>query len=124
MSHSHVKQVCSCGTTIQQCRCMDPNKTTETIKNGCKVCQAYVKKHPPKEESPAAVLDRLGDDALKWAEAFCVQFPDHAQAGIDVDDMLAWFANAIEHSWDIRAGNIHNGDHAEYLLENDKVVPR
>ncbi len=62
----------------------------------------------------ADFLHALGDDAAKWAEAFCQTFPD---AGIDEGTMIAWFANAIEHSHDIRTGHIINGEHAQYLID-------
>ncbi|MCA0358718.1 MAG: hypothetical protein LCH78_18040 [Proteobacteria bacterium] len=49
--------------------------------------------------SPGDMLTALGDDAQKWAEAFCQIH------GGDEDLMLAWFANAIEHSHDVRTGS-------------------
>lgn len=41
------------------------------------------------------------DDASKWAEAFCFYAKS---SGLDVDQgwMIGWFANAIEHSSDVR----------------------
>lgn len=47
---------------------------------------------------PGDMLAALGDDAMKWAEAFC------QINGGDVGLMVGWFANAIEHSTDVRAG--------------------
>lgn len=47
------------------------------------------------------MLSALGDDASKWAAAFC----QHAKKlGHDIDEgwMIGWFANAIEHSSDVR----------------------
>lgn len=48
------------------------------------------------------ILQALGDDASKWAEAYC----QHAiKFGFDRNDreiMVTWFANAIEHSHDVR----------------------
>jgi len=47
------------------------------------------------------MLTALGDDGSLWAAAFC----QIAKAkGIDIDEgwMGTWFANAIEHSWDVR----------------------
>jgi hypothetical protein len=46
-------------------------------------------------------LSALGDDAQKWAEAFCEQYPD-----MDREIMFGWFANAIEHSGDVRRGRL------------------
>lgn len=47
--------------------------------------------------SPGDMLEAVGDDAHKWAQAFCQQFP-----AIDAGTMIGWFANAIEHSGDVR----------------------
>lgn len=62
----------------------------------------------------ADFLHALGDDAAKWADAFHQTFPE---CEIDEGIMIGWFANAIEHSYDIRTGRIHNGDHAQYLID-------
>ncbi len=43
------------------------------------------------------LLTYMGDDASKWAEQFCKRFP-----GNDKGTMIGWFANAIEHSTDVR----------------------
>lgn len=64
----------------------------------------------------ADLLHELGDDGAKWAAAFCQHFPD---LNVGEDDMLAWFANAIEHSHDVRMGHIINGDHAQYLIDRE-----
>lgn len=52
------------------------------------------------------MLTALGDDAGKWAAAFCQTFakvhPD--QPVPDEGWMIGWFANAIEHSHDVRTG--------------------
>ena len=64
--------------------------------------------------SDGEFLHTLGDDAMKWARAFCQLCPNNP--GVDV--MLGWFANAIEHSHDIRTGRVHNGDHMEYLIQH------
>ncbi len=55
-------------------------------------------------ESAGDMLARLGDDARKWATEFRASavkagYPDMAQ-----DFVFAWFANAIEHSHDVRTG--------------------
>lgn len=52
--------------------------------------------------SGGALLDLLGDDASKWAAAFCCIYEHSADQGITEDWMTTWFANAIEHSWDVR----------------------
>ena len=50
------------------------------------------------------MVDACGADAAKWAAAFC----QHAKKihDIDLDEgwMIGWFANAIEHSYDVRTG--------------------
>ena len=47
------------------------------------------------------MLAALGDDGMKWAEAFCQH---HAKHKFEIDEslMVGWFANAIEHSHDTR----------------------
>ena len=47
------------------------------------------------------LLAALGDDAHKWASAFCKIQAKHGRS-IDHDVMVGWFANAIEHSWVVR----------------------
>lgn len=49
------------------------------------------------------LMEALGDNAAKWAEAFCQIAATH---GVIVDEgwMASWFANAIEHSHDVRMG--------------------
>ncbi len=50
------------------------------------------------------LLAYCGADASKWAEAFC-QIKDEegwSAADIDKDFMTGWFANAIEHSQQVR----------------------
>lgn len=63
----------------------------------------------------ADLLHAMGDNASKWAAAFCQLNPD---INADEDTLMMWFANAIEHSNDLRTGRILNGDHAEYLREH------
>lgn len=49
------------------------------------------------------LLAACRDNAVKWAAAFC----QHAKKqGHDIDQewMVGWFANAIEHSHDVRTG--------------------
>ena len=49
------------------------------------------------------LLAACRDDARKWADAFCEIISDGR--AIDEEMMIGWFANAIEHSYDIRTGN-------------------
>lgn len=44
------------------------------------------------------------DDATKWAAAFCEHAQRLGHPGIDEGWMISWFANAIEHSHDVRTG--------------------
>lgn len=53
------------------------------------------------------MLSALRDDAQLWATAFCEQFPD-----VPHDAMIGWFANAIEHSGDVRRGRLVKDDDA------------
>ena len=50
-----------------------------------------------------ALLQAMGDDAVKWAAAFCAIA---TELGHNIDEgwMTGWFANAIEHSSDVRRG--------------------
>jgi len=57
-----------------------------------------------------------GLDAKKWAEAFCQLNPT---ANVDEDTMLGWFANVIMWTLDTERGTIHNGDHMQYLMDNN-----
>ena len=59
------------------------------------------------------LLHECGNNASKWAEAFC-QHNTH----VTWDQAMPWFANAIMHSLDLERGTVINGEHAEYLLEH------
>ena len=51
------------------------------------------------------LLDYCRDDASKWAEAFCQIKQKQGWSADDIDEglMTCWFANAIEHSSDVRS---------------------
>lgn len=49
------------------------------------------------------LLAACRDDAHKWATAFMQHVEKNGPA--DFDMMVAWFANAIEHSHDVRTGS-------------------
>ena len=51
------------------------------------------------------LLQALGDDAAKWAAAFCQRAKKYGGHDIDEGWMIGWFANAIEHSHDVRTGS-------------------
>ena len=48
------------------------------------------------------LLQAVGDDAAKWAAAFVQHATKLGHSGIDERWMIGWFANAIEHSSDVR----------------------
>ena len=62
------------------------------------------------------LLREMGLDGMKWTEAFRQINPE---CSISDDVMLGWFCNAIMNTLDIERGTIHNGDHAQYLLDNN-----
>lgn len=49
-----------------------------------------------------AMLQACGDDASKWAAAFCQYAKKLGHEGIDEGWMIGWFANAIEHGADVK----------------------
>ena len=57
-----------------------------------------------KEMSGPEMLAACRDDAAKWAAAFCEIAASLGHKGIDEGWMIGWFANAIEHSYDVRTG--------------------
>lgn len=65
------------------------------------------------------LLHEMGQDASKWAAAFCQIHPARCPDGRTIDEglMIAWFANAIMHALDCERGTIINGEHAQYLAD-------
>ena len=63
---------------------------------------------PPSDESPGALLDRLGDDASAWADEFMrvnggrMIDARGIRGTVDAGYMTTWFANAIEHGHDVK----------------------
>ena len=51
-----------------------------------------------------ALLNALGDDAAKWAAAFRQKAIKLGYSDMDEGWLIAWFANAIENSQDVRHG--------------------
>lgn len=51
-----------------------------------------------------ALLEACGDDGMAWATAFCQTKKKMGWTLNDIDEglMVAWFANAIERSWQKR----------------------
>jgi len=54
------------------------------------------------EETAAAFLNRLGDNAQLWAQEFVRTIDKIGRDKIDEGLMISWFANAIGHSNDVR----------------------
>lgn len=50
----------------------------------------------------ATLLDALGDDASRWAAAFRQTAIRLGYSDMDEGWLIGWFANAIEHSSDVR----------------------
>ena len=48
------------------------------------------------------LLEALADDAAKWAAAFNQHARKLGYQGMDEGWLISWFANAIEHSSDVR----------------------
>lgn len=65
------------------------------------------------------MLQALGDDATKWADAFRELHPE-----IDHETMVGWFANAIEHSADVRRGRLIRSDEALCGFVDDLMMHR
>lgn len=60
---------------------------------------------PANQEAPeaaASMLSRLGDNAQKWAQEFIAVMHQIGWSELDEALMTSWFANAIEHSNDVR----------------------
>lgn len=49
-----------------------------------------------------ALLSALGDDASRWATAFNQHAVKLGYSKMDEGWLIGWFANAIEHSGDVR----------------------
>lgn len=57
------------------------------------------------EMSEPGLLEYCGDNAARWAEAFCRIKEMQGWGAADIDEglMITWFANAIEHSSQVRS---------------------
>jgi hypothetical protein len=51
------------------------------------------------------MVEYCGDNAARWAEAFCRIKEKQGWGAMDIDEglMIGWFANAIEHSTQVRS---------------------
>jgi len=54
-------------------------------------------------ETDVQLLERLGDDAAKWASEFRKTAIKLGYSDMDEGWLIGWFANAIEHSTLVRA---------------------
>ena len=79
------------------------------------------------EDAKPQVLEREWDYSLHtnpsaqaWAEAFDKMYPT---CNVRHDVMIGWFANAMMAMHDyLNGGGPINGDHAQFLLDNDEAV--
>jgi hypothetical protein len=58
------------------------------------------------EETEPQILERLGDDAAKWAAEFRKTAIKLGYSDMDQGWLIGWFANAIEHSSQVRRERI------------------
>lgn len=70
------------------------------------------------DESSGEFLNRLGTDAVKWAEEFCKRYPT-----VPEDEAMGWFANAMMAMWDLTNSDITHddtalADHISGLIRN------
>lgn len=52
------------------------------------------------------IYAKCGDSGMKWAEEFCATAKRLYNVDLDQGWVCGWFANAIEHSHDLRTGNL------------------
>lgn len=66
------------------------------------------------------LLNACGDSGFEWAKAFQQRIVDKG-IHIDIDLMLGWFANAIEHSSDVRRWNRERKEKTSGILTGRKL---
>lgn len=66
---------------------------------------------------PGEMIAALGDDAQKWAAAFCEKFP-----AVPQDEAFGWFANAMMTMWDVTNSRATHDDAA--LLNHISTLVR
>lgn len=72
------------------------------------------------EMGAGEMYQAVGGDASKWATAFTQITKGRT---LDEDDMLGWFANAMQAALDFQHGQpILCGDHAQFLLDRDSGI--
>lgn len=72
--------------------------------------------------SDEKLLDGYGDDAARWAEAFCNVAKKIGVENLPQDWVHGWFANAIEHSTMIRRERAGTTPEGAELLTNGDVL--
>jgi hypothetical protein len=70
-----------------------------------------------KHETEVQMLDRLGDDAAKWAAEFRKIAVKLGYSDMDEGWLIGWFANAIEHSWTVRQQRGHKHSLRQFRRE-------
>lgn len=76
------------------------------------------------------VLEYCGDNGKRWAEMFCrivnkIIRKEHNLEDFDLDEgwIAGWFANAIEHSSDVRRWGNESGRVYEWMQERNLKWP-
>jgi len=79
-------------------------KPLQDLKELADIKAAFVESMPDytKFNNGADLLQALGDDGMKWAAAFCQITKKNLDIDLEVMYVQGWFANAIEHSSDVR----------------------
>jgi hypothetical protein len=75
------------------------------------------------EETPCEMLNRVGDDGMKWAIEFCKTAKQLGYGDIDINWVFVWFANAIEHSNDVRRWGNETGKIYDWMNERNLKWP-
>lgn len=58
-----------------------------------------------RDETSAELLERLGADAVKWAEEFRLTAIKLGYSDMDAGWLIGWFANAIEYGHMVKSKN-------------------
>ena len=67
------------------------------------------------------MLQALGDDAQKWADALLQAYPN---CNIPHEIIMPWFANAMQHSSDVRRWRLIHDDAAWLGFQDDVFLQR
>ena len=69
----------------------------------------------------AEMLQALGDDAQKWADALLQTYP---HCNIPHEILFGWFANAMQHSLDVQRWRLIHDDAAWLNFQDDVFLQR